>query len=242
MILSYFLVTIILLLFGFQVWSYVNSGDSASIINHKVREGNSCAINKSVSIKDPETKIQYTLAFCKDSCENGLPHTSDANTIMIPESYSKQYLVTTIQHEKIHLLQRRYPELWETWYTNLWSYRLAEEPPAEMPLALLRRRRFNPDIEYKPFAVWKDRWWSITCYMTDTPRSLTDAKTHWWDAKTGVSGLEPPPGWLEFFGAVAQDEHPHEMSAQMIANKSGNKNRILELTELYTAHFVQKTA
>ena len=160
---------------------------------------------------------------------------------MIPESYAKHRLPTTVQHEKIHLLQKKHPELWEVWYEQLWKYKLHDAPPAGMPNLLLTRRRNNPDTDGKPWSCWRDRYWSVACFTTENPQSLNDATTYWWDAETGATTIEPPPEWSEFFGLPAQDEHPHEIAAQMIANKTGNKNRIQELTTLYENHFhIQK--
>jgi len=210
--------------------------EDSSNINKKVREGNSCEIKKQVTLTDSKTGIEYTIAFCDDSCENGLPHTINETTMMIPESYSKDRFTTTVEHEKIHLLQRRHPELWEAWYKLLWSYTIHKTPPPTMPSSLLEKRRHNPDTEDKPFACWRDRWWSLAIYNSN-PTSLLDAKIVWWDEKTGTVSSEAPPEWTNFFGKQPQDEHPHEIAAQMIANGAGNKNLRERLTTVYEKHF-----
>jgi len=210
--------------------------EDSSNLNKKVREGNSCEIKKQVTLTDSKTGIEYTIAFCDDSCEDGLPHTINETTMMIPESYSKNRFTTTVEHEKIHLLQRRHPELWETWYKLLWSYTIHKAPPAKMPSSLLEKRRHNPDTEDKPFACWRGRWWSLAVYTTN-PTSLLDAKIVWWDEKTGSTSSEAPPEWSKFFGLQPQDEHPHEIAAQMIANGAGNKNLRERLVTIYEKHF-----
>jgi len=213
-----------------------NNTEESSNINKKVREGNSCEIKKQVTLTDSKTGIEYTIAFCDDTCENGLPHTINEITMMIPESYSKDRFTTTVEHEKIHLLQRRHPELWEAWYKLLWSYTIHKAPPITMPSSLLEKRRHNPDTEDKPFACWRDRWWSLAVYNSN-PTSLLHAKTVWWDEKTGTTSSEAPPEWTEFFGQQPQDEHPHEIAAQMIANSAGNKNLRERLTTVFEKHF-----
>ena len=200
--------------------------ETSSNINAAVRANNNCEIKKQVSLQDPKTGIDYTIAFCHNTCENGLPHTINETTMMIPESYSKDRLLTTIEHE-----------LWETWYKLLWSYTIHKTPPPEMPAHILEKRRHNPDIEDKPFAKWRDRWWSLTIYTSPTPSSLLDAKTIWWDEKTGSVSSEAPPEWIDFFGNQPQDEHPHEIAAQMIANGAGNKNLRERLVSVYEKHF-----
>jgi hypothetical protein len=216
----------------------VNSQDlGADEINRLARQGNTCEIKKQVSLKDPQTDINYTIAFCDSSCEHGYPHTVNETTMMIPESYPTERLKATIEHEKIHLLQRRYPELWEAWYTLLWQYTIQKNPPEGMPAKLLNLRRYNPDTNDKPFASWKNRYWSIAVYTSTNPGSIAEAKTIWWDQQTQATSYEAPSEWTAFFGTQPQDEHPHEMAAQIIANGAGNKNRRQELTTIYEKHF-----
>jgi hypothetical protein len=215
----------------------MNQTGGADEINRIARRYNKCDIKKQVSLKDPKTGIDYVIAFCDSTCENGYPHTINETTMMIPETYPKDRLPTTIEHEKIHLLQRRHPELWEAWYKLLWSYTLQDTPPEGMPARLLSHRRYNPDTANKPFASWKNRYWSVAIYRSGTPGSLEEADTVWWDQQTGAISQDAPPEWQDFFGKSPQDEHPHEMAAQMIANSTGNKNRRQELIAIYEKHF-----
>jgi len=214
--------------------------DGADEVNRKARRNNKCNVKKQVSLQDPETEITYTIAFCDNTCENGFPHTVNETTMMIPEGYSKDRLLTTIEHEKIHLLQRRHPKIWEGWYKLLWSYTIQAEKPKDMPVELIKRRRYNPDTEEKPFACWQNRYWSVPVYTSMDPGSIAECKTVWWDQQTGQVSEEMPPEWSNFFGKQSQDEHPHEMAAQIIANGAGNKNRSQELVAIYKKHFYLK--
>lgn len=216
--------------------SSLNQG-GADETNRKARRNNTCDIKKQVSLKDPKTGIDYSIAFCDSSCEHGYPHTINETTMMIPENYPKGRLPTTIEHEKIHLLQRRHPELWEAWYKLLWSYTIQSNQPAGMPASLVNLRRYNPDTADKPFASWKKRYWSLSTYTSANPGSIAEAKTVWWDQQTDRISDESPPGWADFFGKQPQNEHPHEMAAQMIANGAGNKNLRENLVALYEKHF-----
>ena len=234
--------TVLLVIIFVVFFFFFLSENKQATINERVRENNSCEVKRKIEMNDPQTGIHYNVIFTSDTCEDGLPHTTDKETIVIPESYPESRLKMTIDHEKIHLLQRRYPLVWETWYEKMWSYRISRTPPAGMPLELLERRRINPDIEEKSFAEWKG-WWSLAAFRSEYPSSLKDAETVWWNEKTGEQRKTPPPEWLTFFagkeGSPAQDEHPHEMAAQMIANGTGNKNRIIELVKVYEHHFVK---
>ena len=93
------LIAIILVLIVLISSQSYNQTTSANI-NATVRANNNCEIKKQVSLQDPKTGIDYTIAFCHNTCENGLPHTINETTMMIPESYSKERLLTTIEHEK----------------------------------------------------------------------------------------------------------------------------------------------
>ena len=217
--------------------SSLSKGETAEKINEIARKGNKCEAHKQVSLQDPKTGIDYTIVFCDRTCENGYPHTINETTMMIPESHPKERLPITVEHEKIHLLQRRHPELWETWYKLMWSYKIQKSPPSKMPAELLEKRRFNPDTEDKPFSCWRDRWWSLTIYTSKDPGSLAAAETIWWDEQTNTIRQEAPPEWSDFFGVQPQDEHPHEMAAQMIANGAGNKNLRERLVTVYEKHF-----
>jgi len=212
-------------------------------INEQVRKENSCEPIKSIKLNDSKTGIQYKIVLTAESCEDGMPHTINEDTIMMPESYPENRIAVTIEHEKIHLLQRRHPIIWESWYKRLWNYTIYPEPPKDFPYDLMKRRRINPDIEDKPYARWIGKegtgWWSLAVFRSDYPSSLKDADTVWWNEKTGDQSKSPPPEWITFFGGPGQDEHPHEMAAQMIANGTGNKNRILELVKIYEFHFVK---
>jgi hypothetical protein len=231
----YHLAAIAIILAIILLVSSQNQG--ADKVNLAARRGNKCDIKKQVSLNDSKTGIDYIIAFCDSTCEHGYPHTIDETTIMIPESYPKERLTTTVEHEKIHLLQRRYPELWEAWYKLLWDYTIQKNPPESMPATLLNLRRYNPDTQEKPFTSWKNRYWSITIYTSANPGSIAEAKTVWWDQQTGRQSDSPPTGWSDFFGSQPQDEHPHEMAAQTIANGAGNKNLREKLIALYEKHF-----
>jgi hypothetical protein len=214
--------------------------EGADEVNRKARVNNNCDVKKQVSLQDPATGITYTIAFCDNTCEHGFPHTVNEAIMMIPEGYSKERLHATIEHEKIHLLQRRHPEIWKGWYKTLWSYTIQANVPTNMPPELVNKRRYNPDTNDKPFACWRGRYWSLSIYTSMNPGSIAEVRTVWWDQQTGQVSEESPPEWADFFGQQPQDEHPHEMAAQMIANGAGNKNRSQELIAVYEKHFYLK--
>lgn len=229
-----------MLIFACYTLLYIRPS-SCDSVNFIARKGNSCSVKKVIQMPADRVGSQpYKIEIVDSSCESGLPHTINAETIRMPEGYSQERWATTVEHEKIHLLQRQHPHLWALWYEKLWNFRITNMAPASdprIPQELLKKRRQNPDIEHKPYAVWKNRYWSFAAFTSDKPTSLLEAKTVWWDQETGEILTGAPPGFSEFFGSPAQDEHPHEIAAQMLANDSGNPERIKELKLLFNAHF-----
>ena len=233
----YYLAVITSILVIILLVSSIMNVSGADEVNRKARVNNKCDIKKQISLTDPKTGIDYIIAFCDNTCENGFPHTVNETTMMIPEGYSKDRLPATIEHEKVHLLQLKSPDLWEGWYKLLWSYTIQANVPKGMPAELIERRRYNPDTEDKPFACWRGRYWSLSIYTSKNPGSIAEVRTVWWDQETGRVSEETPPEWADFFGQQPQNENPHEMAAQMIANGAGNKNRSQDLVAIYEKHF-----
>ena len=161
------------------------------------------------------------------TCEQGLPHTRNKEVIAMPENYNFSNYDKTIEHEKIHLYQRTYPNQWINFYKNDWDYELFSEPPNKIPKNLINKRRSNPDINNEPWCRWKNRWWSIPIYNNNL--SLSGARIVWFDEKTNKILHNFPPGWNEFFGHnISQAEHPHEISAVLLSGDLFKKKKVLE--------------
>jgi hypothetical protein len=153
------------------------------------------------------------------TCENGLPHTRDYNIMAIPENYPIYFLPKTIEHEKIHLHQRRNINDWKKFYKIYWDYEIFEKPPQTMPLELIEMKRANPDTNDAPFSCWKHTWWAVPVYKSLSDLKFINCIIKWWNEKTNEIFTDPPDEWIHFFGSnVYQTEHPHEISAVYIAN------------------------
>jgi len=158
------------------------------------------------------------------SCEQGLPHTRYEDVIAMPESYSGSNYDGTIEHEKIHLYQRKYPNEWINFYKDNWNYELLKEPPTNMPKNIIDERRSNPDTSNQPWCCWKNRWWSVPIYKNNF--SLSGAPIIWYDAKENKVINGSPPGWTDFFGNnISQIEHPHEISAILLSGPLFQKTK-----------------
>ncbi len=161
------------------------------------------------------------------SCEEGLPHTSDANTIRIPTSMwdnaTSQRRANVLRHERVHLLQRRNPTAWSRFYRTAWNYTLHATPPAGMPDA--DKVRGNPDTEPAPLACWAGRYWFVPLYINTAQPRLGDTDVRVWDSQERT-WTSPPFAWKAQFcreGACPhQWEHPAEIAAEYWTNQETN--------------------
>ena len=213
---KYIILIIIILLFFFCGEQVVeNFQDSDYIITELDRNARKNANCEPIK---KEWFDSYWIWTMPDSCEQGLPHTRDKDIIAMPESYYGNY-DKTIEHEKVHLNQRINPEIWINFYKNSWDYEIFSEPPEFMPKELVQKRRANPDISFHPWCCWRKRWWSVPIYTNDL--SLSRAPIIWYDQKEDIILNKPSIEWINFFGnKISQIEHPHEISAVILSEKS----------------------
>jgi hypothetical protein len=163
------------------------------------------------------------------SCEAGMPHTLVGDRIMIPDSVVLPALATTIDHELVHIHQRRSADAWATFYRRNWSFNLQSTPPAHMPAELVEARRSNPDTWVPsggvgvggPWSCWMNRYWPVPVYTDPKQPRLRDTITVWWDEWKREILKQAPEAWTQFFGSPTQNEHPHEIAAVMITDETG---------------------
>jgi hypothetical protein len=184
---------------------------SWSAADRFARQGQNCAV-KYIKEDQDGTVIITT----SKSCEAGMPHTRAGGRVCIPDSVPEALRADIIAHELIHVIQRRYPEAWATFYRRNWSFQFHKEPSRSMPASVREARRANPDTFEVPWPCWMGRYWPVPVYTNPQAPSLRDARTVWWDEWQQKVLLEPPAAWTTFFGQPSQDEHPHEIAAVMI--------------------------
>ena len=202
--------------YNYQGWSHIWTD-----LDKAARQGADCT---------PITKIHRKMGSLSvwiwtmpKSCEQGLPHTRAIDVIAIPENFPGNLLPSTLDHEKIHLLQRQMPDSWARFYKLAWEYDLYTQPPQGMPSELIELRRSNPDTADSPWCSWRSRWWSIPVYKARDELSLKSAPIKWWDQQTKTLRNTPPEEWVQFFGEeVHQNEHPHEIAAEYLAGPLRN--------------------
>lgn len=153
----------------------------------------------------------------------GLPHTSDANTIIMPENAWKDSKKdSTLRHEMVHISQRRNRAAWFQFYKDEWAYEIYKGPIPEE----LHDVRPNPDTADSPYIVWKGRWLFTALYSDD--RTLRNARVVVWDLDTRRF-TSIPAEWRAFFEGptkLNQYEHPHEIAAEYITNGETMKKSV----------------
>lgn len=186
-------------------------------LDQKARALNKCIIMTSFEDTElPDVRVELMNA----SCENGLPHTSDAHTIRLTEDiWNGRTKDSTLRHERVHILQRRFPEIWAHFYREKWGYEFLNEPPTSIPVTDLSRIRSNPDTAMNPWAVWQNRYWIMPLYRDIHVPTLLGVNIMIWDAqeKRWISNM--PHEWRSFFCGDGkcphQWEHPYEIAAEL---------------------------
>jgi len=188
-------------------------------LDQAARTGNSCRIlDRFADPGLPGAIIEIVDA----TCESGLPHTVGTDRIRIPKTVWNAPVERrnhVLAHERIHLLQRRAPALWETLYRE-WEYTLHAEAPAGFPDA--EALRANPDTFPKPWACWRGRYWFAPLYASKEAPRIQDAPTRMWDA-VEKKWVPLPYEWRVRFctergDCPHQDEHPAEIAAEIAAD------------------------
>jgi hypothetical protein len=125
-----------------------------------------------------------------------------------------------LRHERVHLRQRREPELWRDFYRAAWNYEFTTQPPPGIPEQWVKRLRPNPDTEDGPWAIWNHRYVFFPTFRDET-RSLRTAVVQVWD-QVKQQIVEPPSEWRRMFCDAGvcphQYEHPHEIAAEYMTH------------------------
>ena len=162
-----------------------------------------------------------TVEIIDETCQEGLSHTTDSETIRMTEaSWNSARRDEILVHERVHLDQKRYPDAWKDFYHSVWNYEISNIPPPELSQEL----RPNPDTSKEPWAIWRQRFVFFPVY--DEGRTLRHAPVKIWDMFT-KSYVDIPAEWKAEFcdeaGCPHQYEHPHELAAELLTNSSQSK-------------------
>jgi len=158
-----------------------------------------------------------------NTCQEGLPHTTDSETIrMTEETWESMRQSEILIHERIHLDQKRWPNKWREFYKRLWDYDISNIPPPELPPSIVHQLRPNPDTNDAPWATWMGRYVFFPIYGHGKKR-LQSAPVRIWDIVERAF-VEIPADWKTEFcdsqGCPHQYEHPHELAAELLTLSS----------------------
>jgi hypothetical protein len=165
-----------------------------------------------------------TIEIVNDTCQNGLPHTTDNRTIrMTRDACADSSVESTLKHERIHLAQKTDLEAWRRFYRDSWGYEIQRHPPPDLPHKYVTDMRPNPDTADAPYAIWADRYIFLPTYA-GTERALRGARVVIYDRVLKRDLKTPPPEWKALFCLEGkcpfQYEHPHELAAELWTDDS----------------------
>lgn len=152
--------------------------------------------------------------FCKldANYENGWPHTLE-DVIIIPSDFlskdtSRNKIIETLIHEKIHVFQRLYQKE-TTALINSWGFQSVRTPDYVRQLA-----RNNPDLEgFFHFHYMAP----VQLYNTQDPTSLSDSDVVVVDiTKPTLTTVQGGLSKLAIPNVIHQTEHPYEIMASLI--------------------------
>jgi hypothetical protein len=197
-----------------------------SSINARARSGqvylpSTHSVSKEVPLSNPaDPWPSGQVIWMEPTADGGLPHTRPPDLICISRDFSDKDLPTTILHERVHVSQRLFSQVWKSMF-DVWDFKVWN---GTLPSELEIRRRINPDLLGVPQYIWKDTWVPLALFKSINQPKLNEVDIVWWDDKTRSLLRQPPPGWNEFFGSIPAGEHPYELIAYMVAeNPTQNK-------------------
>ena len=202
----------------------------AERFDHFVERCNECPINRQARVKcsytawndqSLATKAKsflqkkgedVSVLIVNPSAEGGMPHTRAPSLICLPAYYSESKLEETLNHELVHISQRRNASLWQTRAAMEGWEPVAE---SEIPPSWLARCRLNPDTASARFFAWQGRHVPLPLYVREDKPDLRDIQVRWYDRQEGIVKTAIPTSFTQKYGNLSQSsiEHPYELWA-----------------------------
>lgn len=146
--------------------------------------------------------------------ENNYPHTHD-NVIFLPID---MYSLKTFIHEKIHVYQRKNPNIMYNEVRNINFKMLTKEQEEKwVPRDIYERMRHNPDFDR--LSIWKNRYIPLSLFTTQS-RNIADTSLMLYDrVKKRLINVDSVSEYLKAFHLSPQKEHPYEILACIYSEK-----------------------
>jgi hypothetical protein len=156
--------------------------------------------------------------------ENNFPHTHH-DIIFIPMKLINMNLNNrmTFVHEKVHIHQKQFPQLYENLYKHYWHFKKIDNGlVADLPFKL----RSNPDVlENNWLFTYKGANIIMLVKYRDNAKNITDVDYIGYNIDTkDYKPLKDIPQYTDFFGTFNLNYyHPYEIIAEMIPDHCYNK-------------------
>jgi len=152
------------------------------------------------------------VAIMNPSAEGGMPHTRAPALICLPAYFPESKLKETLDHELIHISQRRQPSLWAKRAEMDGWLAVAD---STIPDEWRNRCRLNPDTVAARFFAWQGRHVPLPLFVREDKPDLRDIVVRWYDIKEGIVKSAIPSSFTRKYGALDNNalEHPYELWA-----------------------------
>jgi hypothetical protein len=202
----------------------------------KAHNGMDCSVLKKIMRPDLGTGIEIHVV--PNSCFNGLPHTLDEKTIVIPtDLYEKggKDLDHVLDHELIHIMQRRDPIGWKHLYGR-YKWKIYDKRnfinANNVPSSVYEKIRYNPDISNNKYAVWNDRYLFLSCYKDIENPIVNQSELIIYDLMDKKILNEFPPDYYDWM-KTNQADHPHEIFAEYLSDPNSFKKSSYGVQNFY---------
>ena len=167
-------------------------------------------------------KYSWKFIIVKDEIEFGFPHTI-YDAIILPEHCFFSPNIETIIHERIHVVQKINPEIFNQLYIKHWNFRKLKKTNL-IEKSLLNRERINPDGMSHWYLPITNRSILVPlCILKEQSRYLGDVEyvlveidliTH----VNKVHSMNTTKfNYFTFFDRDLQNYHPDESSANLLS-------------------------
>ena len=156
------------------------------------------------------------LVILDPSAEGGMPHTRAGSIICLPAYFPESKIMTTLQHEEIHVSQREFPDFWtDKLRMDGWEPVSSRSAEHEIPEAWLSLCRFNPDTFQSRWWAWRNYYIPLPLFTRTDKPDLHDIVVRWYDRTSGRVLSSPPTSFTRAYGNVPAShmEHPFELFA-----------------------------
>jgi hypothetical protein len=165
----------------------------------------------------------WRIAVLLDRAEGGWPHTH-GGVVCLPRSLAagprSEARVRTLVHERVHVFQRRHPELARRLYSERWGMRrIPRDAVLGDSSAGRERRRSNPDLDRFLYPLGSDATVRVLLFPSEQAAragGLAAAVSHALDVETGeVVAVDKEEGKED---TMMPYEHPNEAMAYLMAD------------------------